>query len=123
VRSEQVAHTDVRHHVTTQTQAAGLGRRVGGDNQPERHTSRLLDDSLDNRTRCVGAVCRLEGGIMPIVADNIDTLILNIKLCQAAEADLITDFAFAGEQLFIKASRILPWTSAKTAMLLANPAS
>jgi hypothetical protein len=57
---------------------------------------------------------------MPIVADNIDTLILNVKLrqdfplelaqqldvlketSQEAEEDLITDYAFAGERLFIK---------------------
>ena len=57
---------------------------------------------------------------MPIVADNIDTLILNVKLrqdfplelaqhldilkeaSQEAEEDLVTDFAFAGERLFIK---------------------
>jgi hypothetical protein len=57
---------------------------------------------------------------MPIVADNIDTLILNVKLrgafplelaqqldvlkeaSQDAEEDLVTDFTFAGERLFIK---------------------
>jgi hypothetical protein len=57
---------------------------------------------------------------MPIVADNIDTLILNVKLrqdiplelaqqldvlkeaSQEAEDDLVTDFTFAGERLFIK---------------------
>jgi hypothetical protein len=57
---------------------------------------------------------------MPIVADNIDTLILNVKLRQDfplelaqqldllkdashdAEEDLITAFTFAGERLFIK---------------------
>jgi hypothetical protein len=60
------------------------------------------------------------GGSMPIVADNIDTLILNVKLrqdfplelaqqldvlkeaSQDAEEDLVTDFTFAGERLFIK---------------------
>jgi hypothetical protein len=57
---------------------------------------------------------------MPIVADNIDTLILNVKLrqefpldlaqqldvlkeaSQDAEEDLVTDYTFAGERLFIK---------------------
>jgi hypothetical protein len=57
---------------------------------------------------------------MPIVADNIDTLILNVKLrqdfplelaqqldvlkeaSQDAEEDLVTDFTYAGERLFIK---------------------
>jgi hypothetical protein len=57
---------------------------------------------------------------MPIVADNIDTLILNVKLrqdfplelaqqldvlkeaSQDAEGDLATDYTFAGERLFIK---------------------
>jgi hypothetical protein len=57
---------------------------------------------------------------MPIVADNIDTLILNVKLRQDfpvelaqqldvlkeaskdAEEDLVTDYTFAGERLFIK---------------------
>ena len=57
---------------------------------------------------------------MPIVADNIDTLILNVKLrqdfplelaqqldvlkeaSQGAEEDLVTDYTFAGERLFIK---------------------
>ncbi len=57
---------------------------------------------------------------MPIVADNIDTLILNVKLrqdfplelaqqldvlkeaSQDAEEDVVTDFTFAGERLFIK---------------------
>jgi hypothetical protein len=57
---------------------------------------------------------------MPIVADNIDTLILNVKLrqdfpldlaqqldvlkeaSQDAEEDLVTDFTFAGQRLFIK---------------------
>ena len=57
---------------------------------------------------------------MPIVADNIDTLILNVKLrqdfplelaqqlevlkeaSQEAEEDLVTDFTFASERLFIK---------------------
>jgi hypothetical protein len=55
-----------------------------------------------------------------LVADNIDTLILNVKLrqdysldlaqqlemfreaSQEAEEDLVTDFVFAGERLFIK---------------------
>ena len=62
----------------------------------------------------------MSGGSMPIVADNIDTLILNVKLrqdfpvelaqqldvlkeaSQDAEEDLVTDFTFAGERLFIK---------------------
>jgi hypothetical protein len=57
---------------------------------------------------------------MPIVADNIDTLILNIKLrqdfpldlaqqlavlkeaSQEAEEDLVSDVPFAGVRLFIK---------------------
>src|SRR5262245_42497857 len=57
---------------------------------------------------------------MPIVADNIDMLILNVKLrqdfplelaqqldvlkeaSQDAEEDIVTDFAFGGERLFIK---------------------
>jgi hypothetical protein len=57
---------------------------------------------------------------MPIVADNIDTLILNVKLrqdfplefaqqldvlkeaSQDAEEDLVTEHTFAGERLFIK---------------------
>jgi hypothetical protein len=57
---------------------------------------------------------------MPIVADNIDTLILNVKLrqdfplelaqqldvlkeaSQDAEEDVVTDYTFAGERLFIK---------------------
>jgi hypothetical protein len=57
---------------------------------------------------------------MPIVADNIDTLILNVKLRQDfplevaqlldvlkearqdAEEDLVTDYTFAGERFFIK---------------------
>jgi hypothetical protein len=57
---------------------------------------------------------------MPIVADNIDTLILSVKLrqdiplelaqqldvlkeaSQDAEEDIVTDFTFAGERLFIK---------------------
>src|SRR6516165_3842332 len=64
------------------------------------------------------------GGSMPsspaIVVDNIDTLILNVKLrqdsplelaqqlevlkeaSQEAEEDLVTDFTFASERLFIK---------------------
>src|SRR4029079_4407088 len=62
----------------------------------------------------------VSGGSMPIVADNIDTLILNVKLrqdfplelaqqldvlkeaSQEAEEDLVTDFTFAGERLFVK---------------------
>jgi hypothetical protein len=57
---------------------------------------------------------------MPIVADNIDTLILNVKLRQdfprelaqqldvhkeaseEAEEDIVTDYTFAGERLYIK---------------------
>jgi hypothetical protein len=57
---------------------------------------------------------------MPVVADNIDTLVLNVKLRQDfplelaqqldvlkeagqdAEEDLVTDYTFAGERLFIK---------------------
>jgi hypothetical protein len=57
---------------------------------------------------------------MPIVADNIDTLILNVKLrhdfplelaqqldflkeaSQEAEEDMVSDYTFAGERLFIK---------------------
>jgi hypothetical protein len=57
---------------------------------------------------------------MPIVADNIDTLILNVKLRQDSpvglaqrlgvlqeashdvEEDLVTDYPFAGARLFIK---------------------
>jgi hypothetical protein len=57
---------------------------------------------------------------MPIVADNIDTLILNVKLrqdfplelaqqldvlkesSQDAEEDLVTNYTFAGERLYIK---------------------
>jgi hypothetical protein len=57
---------------------------------------------------------------MPIVADNIDTLILNVKLrqdfplelaqqldvlkeaSQEAEEDVVTDYTFAGERLFIR---------------------
>jgi hypothetical protein len=62
----------------------------------------------------------MSGGRLPIVADNIDTLILNVTLrqdfplelaqqldtlkeaSQDAEEDLVTGYTFASERLFIK---------------------
>jgi hypothetical protein len=37
---------------------------------------------------------------MPIVADNIDTLILNVKLRQDTGEDLVAAYMFVAERLF-----------------------